>query len=82
VALFNTSSSNLLGLLNFLTLLNLLILIHNSTIPDQTLSARTDSSFPTSQFLELFDDIHSFHDFAEDDVFPAVGQLFHTKVSR
>jgi hypothetical protein len=78
----NTSSSNLLGLLNFITLLDLLILINNSTISDQALSAGTDSSFPTSQFLELFNDIHPFRDFAEDDVFPAIGQLSYTIVSR
>jgi hypothetical protein len=76
---------SLLGLLHFLhfltllTLLTLLILlsllVDDSTIPDQALSARTDPTLPTSQFLELFDDIHPFDDFAENNVFPAIDQL-------
>jgi hypothetical protein len=79
-------SFSLLGLLHFLTLFNLItllnllsLLVDNPTIPNQALSGRTDPPFPTSQFLKLFDDIHPFDDFAENDMFPASYQLqsFH-----
>jgi len=71
----SSTSFPLLNLLTLLNLLNLLILINNTTIPNQALPAGTNPPFPTSQFLQLFDDIHPFHDLSEDDVFPAIYQL-------
>lgn len=43
---------------------------YKPTILDNGLPARTDLPIPASYLLELFDDIHPFHNFPKHDVFP------------